>query len=279
MQRRGLVVDHQRDAGSRSASNPAPIASRVVKSSAASRAASTPNSLTTSRGALRPASLMTFRFSVGRLERRSPDARSTRRGDMPVEHLAMEPVRDRVDELLTPRMRRCLVVEHPLHARQAEGARVTTTGATTPGAEAGPLPRGRVGHSPCWTTSTRCRPSSAYCSSIIEVSVLAAGAVSAASAARPGVAQASRIQPAQCLVNAATSPVLGSLVRNAVTSSPSTSSTNPWSAFFGPTSTNTRAPAACSVRSPSTSRTVKPPGGPADRAWRRRRRRPGRSHR
>ena len=54
-----------------------------------------------------------------------------------------------------------------------------------------------------------------------------------------------------------TSPVFGWFVAIATTSprGTSTSSTNPASAFFGPTSTNTRAPCAYSVSSPFTNST------------------------
>ena len=57
-----VVVLYRRTRGmpaSRSASNPAPMASRVAPSNAASRAASMPNCSTTSKGACLPASLMT----------------------------------------------------------------------------------------------------------------------------------------------------------------------------------------------------------------------------
>ena len=59
-------------------------------------------------------------------------------------------------------------------------------------------------------------------------------------------------KPHNAWLNDATSPVLGWLVNRASTSSPRTSVTNPCNAFFGPTSTKTRAPAAWSVRSPFT---------------------------
>ncbi len=68
-------------------------------------------------------------------------------------------------------------------------------------------------------------------------------AVAASSAAAPRPRDHS---PQSAWLSDATSPVFGWLVNSVSTSarSPSTSSAKPWRAFLGPTSTNTRAPAA-----------------------------------
>src|SRR5512139_707345 len=61
-------------------------------------------------------------------------------------------------------------------------------------------------------------------------------------------------RPHSAALNDGTSPLLGWFVNSASTSScaPSTSSTKPCSAFLGPTSTKTRAPASYSVFRPQT---------------------------
>src|SRR5512132_334976 len=89
--------------------------------------------------------------------------------------------------------------------------------------------------------------------------VLTAGPVADAAAGTTGRAAVGKPRPAaysphSAWLNDGTSPNFGWLVNSAETSScePSTSSTKPCSAFFGPTSTKTRAPASYSVRRPLT---------------------------
>ncbi len=120
---------------------------------------------------------------------------------------------------------------------------------------------------PCSSTPANSLPNSVMTSSdgpdtvlsgaaVLIGAAVPAGAAAAtragASAGAPAAAGGSKPKPAaysphSAWLKAASSVSLGKLVNSASTSScrePSTSSTKPCSAFFGPTSTNTRAPAA-----------------------------------
>src|SRR5690348_5102308 len=82
-----------------------------------------------------------------------------------------------------------------------------------------------------------------------------AGAAAGTGAAAAGKPRPAAYRPHSAWLNATSSASFGWLVNSATTSScvlPSTSSTKPCNAFFGPTSTNTRAPASYSVRNPFT---------------------------
>src|SRR5690242_14789126 len=77
-----------------------------------------------------------------------------------------------------------------------------------------------------------------------------AGARTVAGAGAGSTPSPAAYSPHSAWLSEAASPCLGWLVNSGRTSSwteASTSSTNPYSAFFGPTSTNTRAPASYSV--------------------------------